>query len=1410
VSSLLETLASYVPPLLAARFDISTPPPEAPWSEEVPAAVLFADISGFTPLAERLARAGPQGAETLSGVLNAYFHRFIELVTARGGQIITFAGDAAVVLWKDEAGGGDLAALARRAAACGLALVRELDGYEAADSIRLSLKAAVGAGTCWTAAVGGVEGRWQFVVAGEPLTQIDAAVRHARTGELIASSEVWTLLAGAAEGHPIDGACVRLSSVVASPEDLQPRLRSGGSGASERAGGPSTEAELSRFLPRPVLARIEAGQAGWLAELRKVSVLFLELPDIDYRSPQALDRLQELARAVCRVVYRFRGSVNQLLVDDKGTTLVAAWGLPTLTHEDDAERALRAAREARSALDRLGCQGSAAVATGRVFCGDRGNAARREYSMIGDTVNLAARLMGAAANAVLCDEATFEAVSGEEDASHIGFQTLPRLQLKGKAEPVRVYRVQDRRPASTARQQVAAPFLVGRDTERKLLAERLDGLRQGTGGVVLIEGEPGIGKSLLLADLLAEACDRGIEPLTATADAIEEATPYFAWRPVFSRLLDPDSAAAGGREATEQRLLESLAKIDPATVELAPLLNPVLGLDLADTDFTRQMRAAVRALNTQRLLSRILKTHLERPNTEPLALVVEDAHWMDSASWAFAARVARDHPAVLLVLATRVMLDDAPDEYRAVRAIEGGLHIDLGALDQTGIRSLLSERLGVEVVSDEIVRFVHARSGGNPFFSEELAYALRDSGKIVLDGTTCRRAFDVLDLATGVPDSVEGAVATRIDQLSPQQQLALKVASVIGRSFELDTLDAIFPVADDRRHLAAHLDALERVDLVVVERGSTTSASFKHAITREVAYELLLFAQRRELHAKVATWTEERHPEELAPYYPTLAHHWAAAESVEKAIHYLDRAGEQALDNDANHEAMSFLSRADRLEERRAEEPKQRRARREARAGRQMWLAEAHFRLGRTPESEACARRAVALHGRTAPAGAGSLILRSLGLLADQIWLRLPVPHRQPPGQSDPEVSRRQAQLCELYYLLGKLAFFRCDTPLTAYAVLCQLREAERIGPSLELAHAFSSMSIAAAVMPAHGLARYYRRKAMAALGSAPIEDTLKRASVLKDLAIHSCGVGHWPIAEEDLTNSLEVFEHYADWAGWGLALQMLCRCAADQGDFHRLEELSQRLATPAVRRQALWEQIAAGNNLVEAILFTSNDLDRARELSRRGAEQLAVSGEISSEMVHNALEAVIEARSGNATATYAAARRALETMDATQPTSFGVHIAYAALPLALLTCRERQRGDQDAAARDTAARDAAAIELTERALKAYRGFARVFPIGRARRLLYAGWDERLRGRLPQAIRSWRRARAEAVAMRTPYEEALAELELGSHCAAPLAKRRELLESSLETLTRLGVECDLERARAALAGLESEGAEEAA
>jgi class 3 adenylate cyclase len=1382
VPSLLETLASYVPPLLAARFEERSEPLDAPWCEEVPAAVLFADISGFTPLAERLAREGPQGAERLSTVLNGYFSRFIDLIAARGGQIITFAGDAAVVLWKGAAGAETLEDLARRAAACGLAMVEELDGYEAGDSIRLSLKAAVGAGTCWTAAVGGVEGRWQFVVAGEPLVQIDAAVRHARSGEVVASPEVWQRVAAGSAGHPIEGGCVRLERVEARGPD-------------GRAAVPATlparaEQALSRFLPRPVLARIEAGQAGWLAELRRVSVLFLELPDLDYRAPGALDRLQELTAAVCRVVYRFSGSVNQLVVDDKGTTLVAAWGLPTLTHEDDAERALRAAREARSALLSLGCPCAAGVATGRVFCGDRGNAARREYSMIGDTVNLAARLMGAAADAVLCDQATFDAVSGGEEASRIGFQTVPRLQLKGKADAVPVYRVQEARAVDAARRQEVAPFLVGRDAERSRIGARLEALAGGTGGIVLVEGEPGIGKSLLLSDVLAEACARGLEPLTATADAIEQATPYHAWRPVFTRLFG--IAAEAGRDAIERQVLGRLAEIDPASLDLAPLLNPVLGLDLADTDFTRQMRAAVRALNTQRLLARILTWRLEREGATQLLIVVEDAHWMDSPSWAFTARVGRDFPSLLLVLATRPMVQDPPDEYRALLEVDGVLHLDLGALTPEGTRELLSARLGVRVVSDEIVRFVHARSGGNPFFSEELAYALRDSGKIVLDGDTCRRAFHVLDLGTGVPDNVEGAVATRIDQLPPQAQLALKVASVIGQTFQLETLDAIFPMAADRQNLPAHLDALERRDLILIERNAGVSASFKHAITREVAYELLLFAQRRDLHSRVAHWTEERHAEELAPYYPSLAHHWASAEVTEKAIHYLDRAGQQALDNDANQEAMSFLSRADGLETRRTDEPASRRERTAARAGRQMWLAEAHFRLGRTPESEACARESAALHGRITPAGSLSLTVRSLGLLADQIWIRLPLPHRPPPAASDPGHRRRQSELCELYYLLGKLAFFRCDTPLTAYTVLCQLREAERIGPSLELAHAFSSMSIAAAVMPAHGLARYYRRKAMAALGTAPIEDILKRASVLKDLAIHSCGVGHWPIAEEDLTNSLEVFERYADWAGWGLALQMLCRCAADQGDFRRLAELSERLAEPAARRQALWEQIAAGNNLIEAILFTSNDLERARQISQRAGEQLQVSGEISSEMVRNSLEALIEARSGNPEATYRAAEKALETMEATQPTSFGVHVAFAATPLALLTCREaRLEGWDDRAP-----------ALLRRALKAYKSFARVFPIGRPRQLLYQGWEQRLRGRTGSAIAHWRRAQAQAVAMRMPYEEALALLELGSHCRVPVARRREMLGRALDGLTRLGVEYDRRRTAERLAALE--------
>ena len=189
--SLLDTLTSYVPRLVVHRHFTDPAPITAPTVETFPAAVLFADISGFTLLTEQLAQRGPVGAEEMAGLLNAYFGQLIDLITAHGGEVVKFAGDALLALWpaRDE----DLPKVTHRTAQCGLAIQSRLNNYEAADGVRLALKVGIGTGKISTKHVGGMHNHWEFLVAGAPLFQMGVAEKQAQSGDVVLSAEARAL-----------------------------------------------------------------------------------------------------------------------------------------------------------------------------------------------------------------------------------------------------------------------------------------------------------------------------------------------------------------------------------------------------------------------------------------------------------------------------------------------------------------------------------------------------------------------------------------------------------------------------------------------------------------------------------------------------------------------------------------------------------------------------------------------------------------------------------------------------------------------------------------------------------------------------------------------------------------------------------------------------------------------------------------------------------------------------------------------------------------------------------------------------------------------------------------------------------------------------------------------------------------
>ncbi len=913
----LQTIAAYVPSNIAQEIlKAESPLPDEAQSGTMDGAILFADVSGFTPLTEALAQKGAEGPEELTRLLNEYFSRMIALIEAEGGDVVKFSGDAVTVVFpvRDET----LAHATRRATQAAEAMQGAMNEFAtletSAGPVALGMKIGVSAGTILTAQVGGVFSRWEYVIAGDPLRQVAEAEHRAERGDIILSPEAEELIY---------------------PEKLPPKALP--TLDWDNIETPDiVDAGLRRYVPGAITKWVEGQLHEWLAVLRPMSVLFIGVGGLDYEEPDAIDRLHTFLRSAQQTIYAYEGSINKLAVDDKGTIFIALFGAPPYAHENDPQRAIQCAMKLQTLVQEQGLQLAIGVTTGRVFAGPVGSETRREYTVMGDTVNLAARLMGKGGlGEIRCDEETYRLTQNA-----IKYETLSPTQLKGKKGLIPLYR-----PISELGVQIDAPresSLVGRKIEVDTFSQCLDDVQNGKSRILILEGEAGIGKSRLVEEYVHLTQARNLKVLLGMGRSIEQHTPYRAWLDIFTTLFALDDI----QEATERRrLVEThVQQATPDLIERLPLLNDILNLGFAENDLTASLDSEIRHESLVSLLLALLRAWA---TDQPLILILEDGHWLDKLSWDLALQVARGlnvaRVPMFMVVAMRPMSGDAMRvEPIALAGMDQAQQLSLDSLSPEETVALAGRRLGVaeDKLPEELVTLVRQRAGGNPFFAEELVYALRDTGLIRIyhqdDETFCEVVGNLEEVEKTLPDTVQGIVLSRIDRLPPEEQLTLKVAAVIGRTFAYvalyDTLEEHTKLDD--RMLKLYLDDLRNLDLTPVEAPEPELIYiFKHIITQEVAYETLLFRQRRQLHRSVADWYHRQYggneipippktglvdpltDSPLASIYPLLAHHWGQAEDTLWERHYAWLAGHRAASQFANDDAADYFNRALELTE---------------------------------------------------------------------------------------------------------------------------------------------------------------------------------------------------------------------------------------------------------------------------------------------------------------------------------------------------------------------------------------------------------------------------------------------------------------------------------------------------------------
>ena len=654
-------------------------------------------------------------------------------------------------------------------------------------------------------------------------------------------------------------------------------------------GTPEAEAFASprAYTPKHLADKILTSATALAGERKQVTVLFVDVSGFTSLSerldPEEVHGLMRRAfDLMLTEVHRYEGTVNQFL----GDGIMALFGAP-IAHEDHAQRAVHAALGIRRALE----EWQAALAprgitfrvrqglnTGLVVVGAIGGDLRMDYTAVGDTTNVAARLQQIAEpGRVTVSDATHRLVRGYFETRAIG-----AIHLKGRDEPVTAWEaIAAREPRTRLEVETdrgLTPF-VGRERELGQLLQAFQAARAGKGQVAFIVGEPGIGKSRLLFELR-----RAVGGATAWH---EGHCLSFGRAMAFHPLVDLVRRQFGVDEhdddtAIVAKLDRGLRDIGDDLADTAPYLRALLSVDPGSDD-VRAMSPAQRRGETLDAMRRVIARAAEQ---RPQVLVIEDLHWIDSASEGFLVSLVDSIPALraLLVFTYRPgYASPFGDRSYFTRIVPATLSADDSARMAAAV-------LATEALPNELQALVERRAEGNPFYVEELVKSLEENGSL-------RRADGRLLLARpaselAIPETIHDVIAARIDRLGDAPKRTLQVASVIGREFTRRLVDRLAELRDRSDDLLRELTALE----LIHERRVYPELAymFKHALTQDVAYDSLLVQRRKDLHRLVGLAIEELYAERLPEHYEMLAHHFSKAEDWERALDYLLKAAEKA------------------------------------------------------------------------------------------------------------------------------------------------------------------------------------------------------------------------------------------------------------------------------------------------------------------------------------------------------------------------------------------------------------------------------------------------------------------------------------------------------------------------------------
>ncbi len=994
----LETLLSYTPSLVQRYYAQQPESAPSPRAEQYMAALLVLELDGVIPLVEA-AHQTAQGEVHLSVILNDYVSQLLEGTAAHGGEVLKISGNMLFIGWLVGVAGRDLENVTRRAAACALALKQqvqfsttmqnsllilqnslsesqvETSKTESSPLVALNLghKALIDAGSLWTATVGGVEGHWQFLIAGPILGALEGLLSHAKIGDVFVTSSAWQGLVAHARGEVV-GRYVKLQQLIhhLKPRPLQPIT----------ALSPQSISALRSYVSPIVLAQLELNYPQWLTALPQVSVLYLNIGGLLNRHHQEhkfidnntaiqqwLMLTQDALYDLQHIINQLGGCVIQYYVDEKGSILTAAWGIPLHQHSDNAVRAVRAAIQAYYLLKEQQLSASIGVATGAVFYGNCGNSTRRQFDLIGNATVLADYLMQVADDDIICDSNTYQQARPYLALTGIKFERLVSIKMTGRI--LATYR-----PLLSEDAHHSFSFnntdLIGRQQEVHWLTQQLLAFQQsGQGGRIILEGELGSGKTRLITEVVQQALYLGIQCIIVSGTEkqlpiFSVSPPYAIWQSLLAQLLQIVLGDTTWAEVTAHLKKAPIAN----DLEILRWLLP-LELEKEDNDsyFAQQLRhpdthAQLRVQHLQAAILRLLQ-YLVAQSPQHFLFIIEDAHALDSSSYPLLTEICEQLTTVMLLIVTRLPVTETPTSPNCPAPLDDNLSLTLQTplnelpsdklqrlwlgltsqpsaelerikqqnmtkvltlmpLDAENIAKLVNGCLWRKNLPAVVTRWLQEKARGNPLLAENLARVLKESGALALVNHEPRlinaHVFEqwnshlLNENTPTVPTLWQilwQVTRQRLQYLTLEQRQLLQIASVIGTRFTVNTLQLVAtpPLEIPPLNPQQSIVALEELcHLGLIERFQFENDDTYYYFNHPVI-RLVIY------QSYSVTQRQQAHANLATWYQQTqsheigfLAQHFWLTQQPQRAIPYLQQLAKQAFDFNAHFEAVLLFT----------------------------------------------------------------------------------------------------------------------------------------------------------------------------------------------------------------------------------------------------------------------------------------------------------------------------------------------------------------------------------------------------------------------------------------------------------------------------------------------------------------------